>query len=57
MTVTELIEMLQQLDNPDEKRIMVNDTAAGFRDIAGIEDALGYQYIIHTERPKRKRKR
>ena len=51
MKVAELIEMLEQLDQ--EKNIMVKDTAAGFREVADIENALGYQYIICTEKPKR----
>jgi len=55
MKVAELIEILQQLD--EEKNIVIDDTAAGFRDITNVEDALGYQYIIRTERPKKGKRR
>ncbi|MCB2361992.1 hypothetical protein [Clostridium estertheticum] len=55
MTVTELIEILQQIKNPNESKVMVNDTAAGYRDIEYVENTLdlGINYIICTKRPKK----
>lgn len=51
MTVAELIEELQELD--PNKRVLFSDTAAGYRDFKFIEKALGIQYIIYTQKPKR----
>ena len=52
MTVAELIDRLQQSENPEEKEILIKDTATGNRDIERIEDSLGVYYTIYTERHK-----
>ena len=54
MKVKELVDILKTISNQDAK-IMVQDTAAGFRDIDIIEDVLNHQkvYVIHTKRKKR----
>ncbi|MGH0496427.1 hypothetical protein [Bacillus wiedmannii] len=40
MTVAELIEILQTIENPEKKTIIVQDTAAGNRKIDYVEDTL-----------------
>jgi hypothetical protein len=56
MTVSELIEILQTIESPEKARIMVQDTAGGFRDIDYVEDSLdiGKTFIIHTMKQQKK---
>lgn len=56
MTVSELLEILQSIDNPEKARVMVQDTAGGYRDIDYVEDSLdlGKNFIIHTMKQQKK---
>ncbi|MGG3280433.1 hypothetical protein [Paenibacillus solani] len=54
MTVAELIEILKTIEHPEKATILINDTAAGFREIDYIEDILeSGQYVIKTKKLKR----
>lgn len=56
MTVRELIEILNEVQDQDAK-IMVNDTAAGYRNIKNIietaDDEKVYHYMINTTKSKK----
>ncbi|WP_394900072.1 hypothetical protein [Clostridium butyricum] len=56
MTVRELIDILNEVRDQDAK-IMVKDTAAGFRNIKNItetgDDEKVYNYIINTTKSKK----
>lgn len=54
MTVSELIKLLQTLENPESARIVVNDLAGRQRDIDLIENVLDHNamYVIETKKLK-----
>jgi hypothetical protein len=54
MTVSELIKILQQIESPEEVKILVNDTAAGYRDIDEVGFNLSGMLIVKTKKPGKK---
>lgn len=51
--VLELIKALKTIDDPETATILINDTAAGFREIKYIEDGFDNgHYVVYIKKPK-----
>lgn len=55
MTVSELIEILKTIENPREAKILFRDSAAGNREIEGVENVMDMYYVIHGKTTKRRK--
>lgn len=51
LRVADLIKMLDDLNDPDAK-ILINDKAAGYREVDEIEEIHPGRFVIKTAKPK-----